>query len=572
VSVAVGWGPLAGSAVAVNATTTTVTGCAPAAVAINQLTTCTVQVSDSNAGGSAPLGSVTFASSGAGGFSDDPCTLAPVGVTTTSSCTVTYTPTAVGTGTHTITASYTANDSIHADSSDSTGSGVTVTTRSTATTVTGCAPAAVAINQLTTCTVQVSDSNAGGSAPMGSVTFASSGTGGFSGDPCTLAQVGATTTSSCTVTYTPTAAGTGTHTITASYTATDSVHADSSDSTGSGLTVLQPSNTTLSVAPATAVTNQSVTLAATVTSNSSSALPSGTVTFYDGLTPIVGCADRTVAAQGATATCQTSFAASTSPEQLSAVFAPAAGSDVAGSSGATMLTIDRGASSTVLSVSRSTVNVAGNVTYAATPETAAGPVAPSGSAEFFDGNKPILSCTSQPLKGGTATCIQSYSSIGRHVITGVYLGDSNFVASSASPAQTVSVVAIGTISSTMQWTFHFTPSYTNILALVVHGAPVGGTVVVSCHGGGCPFVKRAIAVKRCKSTRRQKCLSQRFTTVHAAAGFQARRLAVGAQVNVRIIRRGWIGKNYLFTMRSRRQPAVAIGCLAPGGTRAGRGC
>jgi hypothetical protein len=485
---------------------------------------------------------------------------------------VTYTPTAAGTGTHTITASYAADDSTHANSSDSTGSGLTVTTRSTTTTVTGCAPATVAINQSTSCTVTVSDSNAGGSAPLGSVTFASSGAGSFSGNPCTLAQVGATTTSTCTVTYTPTAAGTGTHTITASYAADDSTHANSSDSTGSGLTVLQPSNTTLSVAPATAVTNQSVTLAATVTSNSSSAPPSGTVTFYDGLTPIVGCADTTVAAQGATVNCQTSFAASTSPEQLSAVFVPATGSDVAGSSGATILTINRGASSTVLSVSSSTVNVAGNVTYAATLETASGAVAPSGSVEFFDGNKPILSCTSQPLERGTATCIKSYSSIGRHVITGVYLGDPNFVASSALPAQTVSVVAIGTISSTMQWTFHFTPSYTNILALVVHGAPVGGTIVVSCHGGGCPFVKRAIAVKRCKSTRTQKCLSQRFATVRVAAGFHARRLAVGTQVNVRIIRRGWIGKNYLFTMRSGRQPAVAIACLAPGETRAGRGC
>jgi hypothetical protein len=43
-------------------------------------------------------------------------------------------------------------------------------------------------------------------------------------------------------------------------------------------------------------------------------------------------------------------------------------------------------------------------------------------------------------------------------------------------------------------------------------------------------------------------------------------------VTVQILRPGWIGKYYLFTMRAGRGPKIKISCLAPGRTAPGRGC
>src|SRR5689334_5954136 len=200
-------------------------------------------MSDTDAGTKSwPQGTVAFASDGAGAFTGNPCTLAQVGSTSTSSCTVVFAPGVFHGGADQITASYTASDSVHADSADATGVSLTVTKRSTSTSVTGCSPASVAINQGSTCTVVVSDTDAGTKSwPQGTVTFASDGGGAFTGNPCTLAQVGSTSTSSCTVVFAPSVFHGGADQITASYTANDSVHADSADATGVSLTVTKRS-------------------------------------------------------------------------------------------------------------------------------------------------------------------------------------------------------------------------------------------------------------------------------------------------------------------------------------------
>src|SRR5207244_2720477 len=98
---------------------------------------------------------------------------------------VTYTPT--GAGSHQITASYTPSGSVHDSSADASGVSLTVRKRTTSTSVTGCSPSSLPINDSTTCSVAVADTDSGSkSAPAGSVSFASSGSGGFSGSPCTL--------------------------------------------------------------------------------------------------------------------------------------------------------------------------------------------------------------------------------------------------------------------------------------------------------------------------------------------------------------------------------------------------
>ena len=55
----------------------------------------------------------------------------------------------------------------------------------------------------------------------------------------------------------------------------------------------------------------------------------------------------------------------------------------------------------------------------------------------------------------------------------------------------LSQVAGGSLLSlvAMQWTFHYTPAYTKVRYLSVIGAPVGASVVIDCHGRGCPFTE-----------------------------------------------------------------------------------
>ncbi len=203
--------------------------------------------------------------------------------------------------------------------------------------------------------------------------------------------------------------------------------------------------TALEANPTHPVTNQSVTLTATVTA--SSGTPSGSVTFANHGTAIPGCSSQPVSLNGSsyTASCQTAFTAVSSPEALTAVFTPATGSGLASSSSAVdNVTVGTDATSTALAVSSATPAINASVTYTATVTPAhAGAAEPSGSVKFLDGGTPIGACASQPLTAGasaaTATCTLSYPAAGVHSITGTYLADSNFTGSSSAPAQTVTV-------------------------------------------------------------------------------------------------------------------------------------
>jgi hypothetical protein len=132
---------------------------------------------------------------------------------------------------------------------------------------------------------------------------------------------------------------------------------------------------------------------------------------------------------------------------------------------------------------------------------------------------------------------------------------------------------LGTINAVMQWAFYYTPKYTQILALTVKRAPAGASVAVTCRGAGCPYAKRIDRVRKgkvCKPSRRHTCPAA--GTVSLMRGFQHRRLTIGSRVVVKITRPHWIGKYYLFRIRSGRPPSIRISCLAPGRTRPGVGC
>jgi Bacterial Ig-like domain (group 3)/Invasin, domain 3 len=336
---------------------------------------------------------------------------------------------------------------------------------------------------------------------------------------------------------------------------------------GSGLSLV--------AVPSTVVTNQTVTLVATVTTRQA-----GAITFTTGQgTPVAGCVARPVTAANPAAVCQMTFAASTSPETVEATFSPSPSSHVTGASAVAVVTVGRDSTTTSVEAVR-TVQAGTPTTYVTTvspPSVRPGPILPSGSVEFFDGGQPIGGCVSKTLTNGQATCTVTYQTPGTHSITAGYGGDSNFVGSGSSAApvsvSSAPVNVLGIIDATMQWSFAFGPTYTNVLSLVVHGASPGESVLVSCNGRGCPFRKRTIAVtktKRCGPKGKRKCPTH--GNVNLTPVLSNHRLRVGTQLNVRIVRGGWVGRYYLFTVRPRHGPKIQIACLAPGRTRPGVGC
>jgi hypothetical protein len=342
----------------------------------------------------------------------------------------------------------------------------------------------------------------------------------------------------------------------------------------------QPTTTALLASPAAPVTNERVTLIATVTSvTSGSTALWGAVAFEDNGEPISGCINMPVtpSGQSATVACSTSFAASSA--RLTAVFTPSAGSVLRGSvSPIDSIAVGPDSTATSLDVSPS-VNVGSSTTYTASvapPPAHPGPVEPTGLVGFLDGGQPIASCAGQPMTNGTATCTVTYTTSGTHEISARYGGDASF-AGSTSPTGPVSAVAVpvgvlGTITSTMQWAFNYSPSYTKVRNLVVNGVFTGATVLVKCNGVGCPFVHHVTVLTkqaRCGKTKGM-CLAHGSFLI--TPGFANHRLGVSSRITVEIIRPNWVGKYYSFKVRARRGPRIQIGCLAPGDSVPGQGC
>jgi hypothetical protein len=325
------------------------------------------------------------------------------------------------------------------------------------------------------------------------------------------------------------------------------------------------SATVLTVSPGNPVTNQQVTLLAAITATPA---PSGTVTFHDGGAPIAGCTGETITSTSPNATCQTSFAAGSSPHTITATYTPST-SGAAGSSSQSVLTVGKDTTTTGLAG-----NVSGHsgnrvVTYTATVNPAhTGPLAPTGFVQFRSGGSVIAQCAHQSLSVGTggvvATCTPgTHTRIGPS-LTAEYLGDGNFLSSDSQPAQ-----AVGAITSTMAWSFSYTPHYTVVRKLRVHGAQPGAKIVIKCSGKGCPFhVRTKNVTSGCAARSKHSC----GRTIALDSRFGKHHLAVGSRIVVEVLRPNWIGKYYSFTIRSGRGPRIKISCLAPGANRPGVGC
>jgi hypothetical protein len=327
------------------------------------------------------------------------------------------------------------------------------------------------------------------------------------------------------------------------------------------------------------VTNQSVTLSSTITSIAGTVVPpSGTVEFDNGATAISGCGAVPIPAQSgpaATVSCATTFAAPASPTRLVAVFHPSPGALVRGAtSQVESFPVGRALTSVTVASSDLTPRIGSAVTYTAVLAAGEkGPIAPTGQVVFADHGHPIKACAGQPIGAGSiARCRLTYRGIARHAITAAYGGDASFNGS-GSAILTLAVRADGALTSTMQWAFLFAPGSTRVLRLTVYGVGRGSRVIAHCRGHGCPFTRRAVAGpprRGCGATGHHRCAIH--STIDLTRLFGGRGLAAGARLTVAIVRPGWIGKAYTFSMRSGRSPRVRIACTVPGSAVPGGSC
>jgi hypothetical protein len=186
------------------------------------------------------------------------------------------------------------------------------------------------------------------------------------------------------------------------------------------------------------------------------------------------------------------------------------------------------------------------------------------------------SIVSQPGHGTLAAINQAAGTVGYTPATG-FSGQDTFTYESTDQGGT-SNVATATITvrpppprinSTMTWTFQARRKYVSVLSLIVDKVPIGAQVEVSCRGKGCPraYIRRP-------SPKRKGCKGATCTVTDANVDltrpFRGRRLAYGGQITVQILKPGWVGKIYIFKIKSGIQPEIT--CLGLGSTKPGQGC
>lgn len=196
----------------------------------------------------------------------------------------------------------------------------------------------------------------------------------------------------------------------------------------SGGQVVGKANTTtgLTSSQNPSVFGQPVTFTATVAPVAPGAgTPTGTINFFDGGNPIVGC--QNVALQSAQAQCQPGSLA-VGNHTITTTYS---GDGNFNTSNGTMTgnpqVVNKANTSVALVSSQNPAPQGTTITFTATISvTAPGAGTPSGTVQFRDGVTPITGCTAVAVAANSAVCMTNALTPGNHTISAVYSGDGSF--------------------------------------------------------------------------------------------------------------------------------------------------
>ncbi|MDR3636948.1 MAG: Ig-like domain repeat protein [Isosphaeraceae bacterium] len=417
-----------------NATTTVVTSTVASSVVGQSVTfTAAVALGTPWAGASTPSGTVYF--------DDGSSLLAAVSLDNTGHAS--FVTSGLGLGSHNVTVLY-GGDSLNASSTSAVLS-QSVSADTTTTSVTSSTNPSV-FTQSVTLTAFVSVSAPGAGTPSGTVTF-------WSGTKA-LSTQGVDITGHASVTIATLPAGNDP--ITAVYSG-DPNELGSSSAALSQVVSPEATTTTITSSPNPSVVGQAVTFTASVAPVAPYfGLATGTVTFYDGSSPI-----GTGTLNGGVTSVATS-ALGVGSHSITAFYSGDA-ANLASTSPAQSQTVNRAATMTTIASPSSSSVVGQAVTFTATVSAVApGGGAPSGTVTFKDGSTVLGTA---PLTGGIAHYTAAGLALGTHSITAVYGGDANDVTSMSSPwtqtvnkDATVTAVTSSANPSVLKQTVTFTAS------------------------------------------------------------------------------------------------------------------
>jgi hypothetical protein len=351
-----------------------------------------------------------------------------LGTGTLSNGVATFTTGSLTGGTHMITATYNG-DATFAPSTSMVYT-QTVNKVSTTTTIVSSVNPSV-VNQAVIITATVTVGATSNFTPTGVITF-------FDGST----QLGTGTLANGAASFTTTALTVGTHTITATY--NGDTNFTSSTSTAVSQVVNKAATTTTVVSSANPSTvGQQVTFTATVTATqSNTAMPSGTVTFFDGTTQL-GTGTLT---NGTATFTTTATALTTGSHSITATYSGDANFNTS-TSVVLAQTVNKAATTVALTVSPNPAGAGQPVTYTATitasPNSAPGA---TGTITFVaDGGTVLGSAT---ITNNIATLTTSALTVGTHSVVAQYNGDTNLTGNN-SPSVSVVISQAVTVTVTL---------------------------------------------------------------------------------------------------------------------------
>jgi hypothetical protein len=197
---------------------------------------------------------------------------------------------------------------------------------------------------------------------------------------------------------------------------------------------------------------------------------------------------------------------------------------------------------------------------------------PTGFAYQWQACDAAGTCT--PIPGANnSSFVPVAAEIGKHVQVLVSAANAGGTARASS---NLSQSVAGIVEATLRAGFGVARRFSIVEELRALRVPPGGWVEVSCEGKRCPVrhvrTLAVGAVEHCHGKRCPKHPKPQGPTISLERFFGPRHLAVGDRLSIRIVKSGWIGKVYEFTIRSNRRPREAVACLAPGESVPGRAC